>query len=87
MWGFTPIIFDYLNKMIIEFLEREGHEMKSEFLIPSVINNLIQSGREPVHVLRSSASWFGVTYKDDKPYVMGEIQKLINLGVYPKTLF
>jgi len=87
MWGFTPIIFDYLNEMIIEFLEREGHEMKSEFLIPSVINNLIQSGREPVHVLRSSASWFGVTYKDDKPYVMGEIQKLINLGVYPKTLF
>ena len=87
MWGFTPIIFDYLNEMIIEFLEREGHEMKSEFLIPSVINNLIQSGRESVHVLRSSASWFGVTYKDDKPYVMGEIQRLINLGVYPKTLF
>ena len=87
MWGFTPVLFDYLNEMIIEFLKKDGHEMKSEFLIPSVINNLIQSGREPVHVLRSSSSWFGVTYKDDKPYVMGEIQKLVDRGIYPQKLF
>ena len=87
MWGFTPVLFDYLNEMIIEFLKKDGHEMKSEFLIPSVINNLIQSGRETVHVLRSSSSWFGVTYKDDKPYVMGEIQKLVDRGIYPQKLF
>ena len=87
MWGFTPVLFDYLNEMIIEFLEKDGHEMKSEFLIPSVINNLIQSGREPVHVLRSSSSWFGVTYKEDKPYVMGEILKLVDRGIYPQKLF
>ncbi len=87
MWGFTPVLFDYLNEMFFDFLKTEGNEMKSEFLIPSVINNLIQSGREPVHVLRSSASWFGVTYKDDKPYVMGEIQKLIDAEIYPPKLF
>ena len=87
MWGFTPVLFDYLNDMFVKFLNEYGTELKSEFLIPSVINDLIQSGREQVHVLRSNSSWFGVTYKEDKPYVMGEIQKLINAGAYPLKLF
>jgi len=87
MWGFTPVLFDYLKDMFVEFLNEYGTELKSEFLIPSVINDLIQSGREQVHVLRSNSSWFGVTYQEDKPYVMGEIQKLINAGVYPLKLF
>ena len=87
MWGFTPVLFDYLKDMFVEFLNEYGTELKSEFLIPSVINDLIQSGREQVHVLRSNSSWFGVTYQEDKPYVMGEIQKLINAGAYPLKLF
>ncbi|MFQ6677813.1 MAG: NDP-sugar synthase [Fidelibacterota bacterium] len=87
MWGFTPVLFDYLQEMFVEFLKGEGSEMKSEFLIPSVINNLIQTGREEVHVLRSDSSWFGVTYKKDKPYVQTEIRKLIDAGKYPKKLF
>ena len=87
MWGFTPILFDYLKEMFLDFLKEQGNELKSEFLIPSVINDLIQGGREQVHVLRSNANWFGVTYKEDKPYVMGEIQKLVDGNVYPKKLF
>ena len=87
MWGFTPVLFDYLKDTFVDFLNEYGTELKSEFLIPSVINDLIQSGREQVHVLRSNSSWFGVTYKEDKPYVMGEIQKLINAGAYPIKLF
>ena len=87
MWGFTPVLFDYLKDMFLEFLNENGKELKSEFLIPSVINDLIQSEREQVHVLRSNSSWFGVTYKEDKPYVMGEIEKLINAGAYPLKLF
>jgi len=87
MWGFTPVLFDYLKDTFVDFLNEYGTELKSEFLIPSVINDLIQSGREQVHVLRSNSSWFGVTYKEDKPYVMGEIQKLINAGAYPLKLF
>ena len=66
---------DYLKDMFLEFLNENGKELRSEFLIPSVINDLIQSEREQVHVLRSNSSWFGVTYKDDRPFVMGEIQK------------
>ena len=87
VWGFTPVLFKYLKDLFVEFLHDEGNELKSEYLIPSVVNDLIQSGREDVHVLRSASSWFGVTYKDDRPFVMGEIQKLIDRGTYPKQLF
>ena len=87
VWGFTPILFDYLKTKFVAFLHEEGQEMKSEFLIPSVVNELIQKRKEEVHVLRSGAKWFGVTYKEDKPFVQGEIQKLVEGGVYPEKLF
>ena len=87
VWGFTPILFKYLDEKFVEFLSENGTEMKSEYLIPSVVNELIQSGQENVHVLRSGATWFGVTYKEDKPYVEGEIEKLVNKGEYPGKLF
>ena len=87
VWGFTPVLFKYLKTMFVGFLNDEGNELKSEYLIPSVVNDLIKSDREDVHVLRSASSWFGVTYKDDRPFVMGEIQKLIDRGTYPKQLF
>ena len=87
IWGFTPALFDYLKDMFVDFMKKRGMELKSEFLIPSVINDLIQSRREEVHVMRSNANWFGVTYKEDKPYVMGEILKLVDGNVYPQKLF
>ena len=87
VWGFTPNLFKYLEEKFVEFLSENGTEMKSEYLIPSVVNELIQSGQETVHVLRSGATWFGVTYKEDKPYVEGEIEKLVNKGEYPGKLF
>ena len=87
VWGFTPILFRYLEEKFVEFLSENGTEMKSEYLIPSVVNELIQSGQETVHVLRSGATWFGVTYKEDKPFVEGEIEKLVNKGEYPDKLF
>ena len=87
MWGFTPVIFDYLKDMFVDFLIKQGDELKSEFLIPSVINDLIRSGKESVHVLYSNAPWFGVTYKEDRPYVVDQLQKLINDDFYPRKLF
>ena len=87
VWGFTPDLFGYLESMFIQFLKEEGDALKSEYLIPSVINNLIQTDRKSVHILHSSAKWFGVTYKEDKSYVMEEIKKLITDGNYPKKLF
>ena len=87
VWGFTPDLFSYLRLMFIDFLNSEGGEMKSEFLIPSVVNNLIKSGEEQVYVLRSSSTWFGVTYKEDRPFVLSQIKRLINEGKYPNQLF
>ena len=87
MWGFLPSLFNYLSKGFIEFLNAEGNELKSEYLIPSVINNLIQNKLEEIHVLRSNASWFGVTYKQDKPEVKRKINELINSEIYPSHLF
>ena len=87
VWGFTPDLFFYLESMFIEFLEKEGKELKSEYLIPSVVNTLIQSGQKSVQTLHSSAKWFGVTYKEDKPYVTEQIKKLIDNGNYPNKLF
>jgi len=87
MWGFTPILFDYLEEKFIDFLKVEGSELRSEYLIPSVVNELIQNSEESVQVLKSSESWFGVTYKEDKNYVQSEIKKLVNQGSYPSNLF
>ena len=87
VWGFTPILFKYLEEKFVEFLSENGTEMKSEYLIPSVVNELIQSRQETVQVLHSGATWFGVTYKEDKPYVEGEIEKLVSKNQYPGKLF
>ena len=87
MWGFTPVLFHHLKEKFIDFLNVHGREVKSEFLIPSIINELIQDGDEKVHVLETSSSWFGVTYKSDKPIVEKKIQQLVSSGVYPSPLF
>ena len=86
MWGFTPSLFNYLHEDFVNFLNDEGSELKSEFLIPTVINNLVQNNQEEVYVLRSNASWFGVTYKEDKPFVINKIEELINAGIYSSPL-
>ena len=86
MWGFTPALFNYLHEDFINFLNDEGDEFKSEFLIPTVINNLVQNNQEEIYVLRSNASWFCVTYKEDKPFVKNKIQELINSGIYSSPL-
>ena len=87
VWGFTPDLFDHLRAMFVDFLHKEGDEMKSEYLIPTVINNLIRSGEKDIHVLRTGSKWFGVTYKEDKPFVTEQVALLVDHGVYPKQLF
>ena len=87
MWGFTPVLFDYLQTMFSEFLNENYKNLKSEFLIPTVVNDLIQQNLEDFHVLRTGAQWFGVTYKEDKSLVNQQILKLIGAGLYPEKLF
>jgi dTDP-glucose pyrophosphorylase len=87
MWGFSPNYFKQTEADFIEFLEKSGSEMKSEFYIPSTVTNLIQSGKATVEVLGTTAQWFGVTYKEDKEQTMKRISEMIEKGEYPASLW
>lgn len=86
-WGFTPSIFGHLQRELVAFLNQHAQDPKAEFFIPTVVNTLIQSGRERLQVLRTPDSWFGVTYRDDRPRVIESIRQLIQRGDYPERLW
>lgn len=87
MWGFTPEYFAYSEQAFKDFLQANGQEMKTEFYIPTVVNDLIVSQKATCKVLDTPAKWFGVTYADDREGVVRKIQDLIDAGVYPHKLF
>lgn len=87
MWGCTPKLFDHLDRIFLEFLKEKGTELKSECFIPMTIGQLIKEGNATVSVLPTDSAWFGVTYKEDKPVVQANIQKLISKGEYPDNLW
>ena len=87
MWGFTPAIFAYLESQFVEFLNEQISVPKSEFFIPSVVDKVIKDKTAKLKVLESADAWFGVTYREDKPMVVANIQKLVDDGVYPEKLF
>ena len=87
MWGFSTEIFDVLEHGFAEFLGNLADPMKGEYLIPTVVDQLIRSGRANVTVLESKDKWFGVTYKEDKPLVVESFRALIDAGVYKERLF
>lgn len=86
-WGFHPSLFTHLEEGFVSFLKEKGNEMKSEFFIPMFVDELIKAEKTKVKVLTSSASWFGVTYQEDKPIVKGCINQLIVEGKYPSKLW
>ena len=87
MWGFTPEYFEYSEKAFKEFLAQHGQELKSEFYIPTLVNDLILAGKASCRVLDTPSKWFGVTYSEDRPQVVAKIQQLIDAGEYPAKLF
>ena len=87
MRGFTPDYFVHSEKDFIQFLTEHGTEEKSEYGIPTMVNKLIKTATAQVRVLDTPDSWFGVTYKEDRPTVVSKIAALVEQGVYPKQLF
>ena len=88
MWGLSPKFFEVLDKGFDEFLEKlDPENLKGEYLLPTIIGDLLKEGKMRVEVRKSQDEWLGVTYKEDKPDVVASIQKLIKDGVYPKKLF
>lgn len=87
MWGLYPEIFDILEKGFDEFIgQLDSTNLKAEYLLPTIIGDLLQENRVSVEVLKSNDEWFGVTYKEDKDYVKDNIQLLIKKGFYPEKL-
>ena len=87
LFGFTPDFFRYSKEYFIEFLKANKDNLKAEFFIPLMVNHLISNGTAKLKVLSTSALWFGVTYKEDKPALMAKIESLIEKGVYPRNLW
>lgn len=87
MWGFTPDYFEYSEKAFIDFLNQHGQDLKTEFYIPSVVNDLINNGTITLKVEPTTSKWFGVTYAADRPATVAQFASLVEKGEYPSPLF
>jgi hypothetical protein len=85
-WCFDVSFFNYTQKLFSEFLAAHGNEPKSEFFIPIVADQFIREGGR-IELLPTSSEWFGVTYKEDAPFVQQSIDQLIIKGDYPGDLW
>lgn len=87
MFGFTPDYFEYSDQFFIDFLKKNEVELKAEFFIPTLVNDLIVDGKVEMRVLDTTAQWFGVTYIEDRPVVVSKLKELVDKGEYPSPLF
>lgn len=87
MWGLRPEFLEELECGFERFLENPGDcDMKSEYLLPRIIDKLLKEKRAEVKVLETQDKWFGVTYKEDKLGVIEAIRNLIADGVYDERI-
>lgn len=87
MWGFTSDYLDESEVLFREFLKQNIDEPKKEFYVPSVVSTMIQEGKAEVKVLETPSTWFGVTYKEDRPKVVAKLKEMAENGTYPSPLF
>ena len=87
LWGFTPSLFKHLEIGFQQFLEKNIDETKAEYFLPEVVGELITKELATVKVLEANSQWLGMTYREDKPIVIGAIQKMIDNGIYPEKLW
>jgi hypothetical protein len=85
-WGFTRAFLPQLDARWNAFLERSGGSQTQEFYLPFAVNDLLAAGEARVRVLPTGDSWFGVTYREDKPRVQAALRSLIAEGKYPSPL-
>lgn len=82
MWGFSPDIFEFIDRDLKEFLNEKINVPKSEFYLPIVVAKLITNGEKAVKVLVAEDKWYGVTYKEDKDGVVSAIKEKVENGEY-----
>lgn len=86
-WGFTPAVFKLTEDMFRAFAAANKDKPKAEFFIPLIGENLVKSGEASFKVIPTDSQWFGVTYKEDKPFVQECIDQLVKNGTYPENLW
>ena len=86
-WGFTPLLFKFISDGFKNFLKNNINNPTSEYYIPSLVSNLINSNEATVKVLESTDRWFGVTYQEDRQNVLESLNQLIKDGVYPNDIW
>ncbi len=87
-WGLTPAIFDSLESGFVRFLSGEGGKaLKSEYYLPGAVDDMMHEGKCDVKVIATTASWYGVTYSEDKPAVKASLRRLMESGEYPEKLW
>jgi NDP-sugar pyrophosphorylase family protein len=86
-WGFQPTMFDLTEKMFTEFVQKNHQNLKAEFYIPLIANEMIHKNLGKIKVLGGGNVWFGVTYKEDKEAVSAQIREMIRKGDYPEKLW
>jgi hypothetical protein len=86
-WGFTLSLFDELEERLPRFLAQHMENLKSEFLLPNLVGDLVREKRAQVKVLPTDERWFGVTYQADRPRVQAAVRDLIAQGRYPENLW
>ncbi len=87
MWGFYPSYFRYFEREFTQFMKTNISNVKAEYYIPTLIDQLIISGERKTKVLHCDAEWFGVTYREDKQFVSERLERLIGDEVYPEKLW
>ena len=87
LFAFNKDLIKHLEEKFPLWLKEHGGELKSEFLIPSVVNELVHEGKATLKLLSTDSKWFGVTYKEDKPSVMKALNELVEQKVYKKGLY
>ncbi|MGB8491992.1 MAG: NTP transferase domain-containing protein [Bacteroidales bacterium] len=87
LWGFKPSCYDFLGTEFRNFIDKHGMDPKSELDIPTSVDKFVKSGEITIKILMSSDRWFGVTYREDKPYVVESIRNMIRKGIYPARIY
>ena len=87
LFGFKPSCFNYLREEFTNFINNHGMDLKSELDIPTSLDKFVKSGDIRIKILMSHERWFGVTYREDKPYVVESIKKMIRMGIYPARIY
>ncbi|MDD3410775.1 MAG: sugar phosphate nucleotidyltransferase [Eubacteriales bacterium] len=87
MWGFPCAMMDAFRQAFPAFLSSMPNPLKSEFFVPSVVDELLNAGKARVHVDTTADRWYGVTYREDKPLVDEAIARMTANGQYPSPLW